>query len=157
MKIISGNEAGLIHAINLIRDNPNPDHIREQNQFRGGNESAEAIVGESLANSGIVAYASDGESAFVCGLGLLGFTRFQVWMTATADTTKRPVWLVRQARRLLSLADNEMGRGAIYWQVIPLGYERGLHFVTHLGFRKSGMWRSPITQKEFAVVERKVE
>lgn len=157
MKILRGDDAGLMHAIRLIENNPNPEHIREQNQFRGGYESAQAIIGESLANSGLVAYASDEMSAFVCGLGFLGFTRFQVWMTATADTVRRPVWLVRQARRLLALADKEMGRGAVYWQVVPLDYERGLNFVKHLGFKRSGTWRSPITKKEFAVVERKVE
>ncbi len=156
MVILDGDEAGLIHASGMVAADPNPEHLREARLAIGRDPGIGNLLADSISGSSLLSYAIRGRAAIVCGVGLLGITRFKVWMTTTAPAVDRPNWLWRESMRSIKAFDRIMGQGTIYWQEIPPDYERGLHFVQHLGFTETRRVASPITGEEFVLVEREV-
>ncbi len=156
MEILDGDEVGFIRALGMIVANPNPEHVREARLTVGEHADFRDCLATSLSESALVCYAIRGRTAMAGGVSLLGITRFQIWMTTTADAPGNPRWLWRQSVRCLKAVDRIMGKGTVYWQEIPPDYTRGLEFVERLGFERKRTIRKKNTGAELVLVEREV-
>ncbi len=156
MEILDGDAAGLAECRDLIVRNPNPRHLREYQAITGRAGDIAKLVDDDIAVSALVAYARNGETAFVCGVSFFGIDSLPVWMTSTAGAEQLPRWLWRNAKRCIELFDRRVGIGTTYWQWIPDFYREGMNFVRHLGFKTVMTRPSPATGRTLHLVERAV-
>lgn len=150
-------DAGLLRrCMALVEADPNPAHLDEYAALAGQTPGIKSLLDESLYGSRVTGYSERDGEALLCGIGLDGILAMQCWMVTTRNAGRLPAWLLREARRHLAAFDRFVGPHCLFWQAIPVEYQRGLHFVRHLGFRESRRAYSEKTGRMFVIVEREV-
>ena len=162
MVILDGDESGLMDCRRIIVCDPCHKHAREFEDITGLRADMRYLVDDNIDKSGIIAYAAgadkDGkEFGFMSGVYFYGITTFPVWMAASEDAHKHPVWLWRNSLRILRLFKKHIGRGFRLRQKIPDNYREGLNYVRHLGFKTVGVGASPATGIMVHTVELEID
>lgn len=153
MKVLDGTREGFVRACRMIADSPHPDHMREFEQVTGRTPDIEDMLVDSVSGAEVGAYAIRGADALVGGISASGLVKREIWFLTTATAKEHRKWLLREARRMLRLADDYFEPLAIFGQVIPVDYPEGVNFARHLGFQAFGYVVGPHKDK-LAIMER---